>query len=76
MATKELKTAIKLFEAAFSNARSPRSDEYRAGVLALLKRQIEGVDFACPYGAGTAASDAFYAEKGIVHTMEPKGETI
>jgi hypothetical protein len=38
-----------------------RSKEYKAGVLALLRRRIDGVPIKCPYLEGTASFDAFYS---------------
>lgn len=42
--------------------RTPRSAAYKAGVLALLKyRMREAENCPCPYAAGTADCDAFFA---------------
>ena len=54
-------TAAQLFDSAFSHTRTKRSEEYKAGVLALLRRRIDGVPVQCPYSEGTASFDAFYA---------------
>lgn len=53
--------AKKLFEQAFSTARDPRSDEYKAGVKAALMYRAAGVPIKRPYEIGTAEADAFYA---------------
>jgi hypothetical protein len=51
----------KLFDAAFNNARDPRSDEYKAGVRAVLNYRIAGERIYRPYPMGTTQADAFYA---------------
>jgi hypothetical protein len=54
-------TAQQLFDREFSRPRTKRSAEFKAGVLALLRRLMEGIEIACPYTEGTAAFDAFYS---------------
>lgn len=56
--------AQSLFDVAFNrySQRTPRSDAYRQGCLALLrKRTGEAQDLPCPYSPGTTAFDAFHA---------------
>jgi len=53
--------AQRLFDEAFSIARSPRSGAYKAGVLAALKSRESAVSIRCPWPNESAESDAFYA---------------
>ncbi|MFZ4875002.1 hypothetical protein ACL9RI_07950 [Janthinobacterium sp. Mn2066] len=50
-----------LFQTAFYNGRTPRSQEYKVGVRMALEHRIERKDFDMPYSAGTAAADAYFA---------------
>lgn len=50
-----------LYQTAFYNGRTPRSQEYKAGARMALEHRIECKDFDMPYQAGTAAADAFFA---------------
>lgn len=50
-----------LMKAAFCRPRADRSQEYKAGVRALLSNRINGVKLDCPHAAGTAQSDAFWS---------------
>lgn len=50
-----------LYQTAFYNGRTPRSQEYQAGTRAALEHRIERKDFDMPYQVGTAAADAFFA---------------
>jgi hypothetical protein len=50
-----------LFQTAFYNGRTPRSQEYKAGARMALEHRIERKDFDMPYQVGTAAADAFFA---------------
>ncbi|WP_425254240.1 hypothetical protein ACPJXG_10930 [Janthinobacterium sp. NFX145] len=50
-----------LFQTAFYNGRTPRSQEYKAGARMALEHRIEHKDLDMPYQAGTAAADAFFA---------------
>lgn len=54
-------TVQDLMNKAFENARTPRSIEYREGCRALLNRRIHGDMMYCPYPAGSAQFDAWYA---------------
>lgn len=56
-----MKTVMEIFEAAFHPARDPRSEEYKAGVIAALSFRIAGQKIPQPYALGTAQADAFYA---------------
>lgn len=42
-------------------AGNPRSREYQAGVHAALQRAAHGTTVRCPYAAGVASFDAFWA---------------
>ena len=53
--------ADELLRQAFANPRDPRSNEYKAGVLAALRYRIEGAPIAIPYRLGTAPADAFFS---------------
>lgn len=50
-----------LYQTAFYNGRTPRSQEYKAGARMALEHRIERKDIEPPYQAGTAAADAFFA---------------
>jgi hypothetical protein len=50
-----------LFDAAFNNARDPRSAEYKAGVRAVLNYRVAGTRIRSAHPMGTAQADAFYA---------------
>ena len=54
-------SAQAVFDRAFHPFRDPRSEAYRAGVLAALRYRLEGARIACPYAAGSAEYDAFHA---------------
>lgn len=56
--------AYEIFNAAFSKPRSPRSDEYRHGVIETLKFRLGesiGVFEMKQYKLGTAQADAYLA---------------
>lgn len=55
------KWIAKLMDQAFSGARDPRSPEYKEGVRCLLLQRFVSKPLACPYKAGTASYDAFFA---------------
>lgn len=50
-----------LYQTAFYNSRTPRSQEYKAGARMALEHRIERKDIEVPYQVGTAAADAFFA---------------
>jgi hypothetical protein len=50
-----------LYQTAFYNGRTPRSQEYQAGARMALEHRIDRKDFDMPYQVGTAAADAFFA---------------
>lgn len=51
-----------LFSKAFNVPRDPRSHEYKAGVLYILRRKEGSIPSqSCPYPAGTAQADAWSA---------------
>lgn len=54
-------SAQEMFNAAFAVQRSPRSPEYKAGVLAHLRFALKETGIQNPYTEGTAQSDAWYA---------------
>lgn len=53
--------AQQLFDAAFARVRDPRSEAYRAGVLALLRWKESRVPLERPYLLGTAEADAWFS---------------
>lgn len=61
-APRPLPTAAALYEQAWSKPRTPRSPEYKDGVLGLLRYQLrETAGCRNPYKPGTAEADAFWA---------------
>jgi hypothetical protein len=46
---------------AFSQSRTPRSEQYKIGVRAVLAAQVIGQPMACDFVPGSAAFDAFHA---------------
>ena len=56
-----MKTVMEIYDATFHTARDPRSEEYKAGVMAALCFRINGQKIPHPYALGTAQADAFYA---------------
>ena len=56
--------AYEIFEAAFSKPRDPRSDEYRQGVIDILKFRLRETNksfVSAQYRLGTAQADAYFA---------------
>ena len=54
--------AQEIYAEAFAKPRDPRSDAYRWGVFAALRHRLEEIDYlVCPFGVGTAESDAWLA---------------
>ena len=54
--------ALQLFDAAFNTPRDPRSPEYRAGVMHILRVKTGEIEpLACPYPLGTARADAWFS---------------
>lgn len=56
--------AYEIFDAAFSRPRDPRSDEYRHGVIDVLKHRLRESNEAFgkhQYKLGTAQADAYFA---------------
>lgn len=63
-------SVVQLFTKAFHSQRDPRSDEYKAGCLAALRyRAGEADSMTCPYPAGTARADAWYAGTDEGHAI-------
>ena len=60
-------TVDELMHAAFDKPRTPRSDEYKAGVRAVLEFRIEGKPIRIPYHVGGAKADAFFAGQDEGH---------
>lgn len=59
-----------LFTEAFRSPRSPRSEEYKAAVLALLRVKCgKAVDCPCPYEVGTASADAWFSGIAEGHSI-------
>lgn len=59
-----MSTAYEIFDAAFSKPRDPRSDEYRHGVIDILKFRLREANEAFgkhQYKLGTAQADAYFA---------------
>jgi len=50
-----------VMEKIFHPYRLPRSEAYKAGCLAAIRRRLESASVACPYAEGTAEADAFFA---------------
>jgi hypothetical protein len=51
-----------LFNTLFSGPRDPRSAEYQAGCLYILRRKLDGIDQQdCPYRMPSAQADAWLA---------------
>jgi hypothetical protein len=46
---------------AFDQTRTPRSEEYKAGLRMLLTQRFTLKPMTCQYKAGTASYDAFFA---------------
>lgn len=56
--------ALEIFDAAFSTPRDPRSDEYRHGVIDILKFRLGEENEVCgkrKYVLGTAQADAYFS---------------
>jgi hypothetical protein len=53
--------ANQLFNKAFHSTRDPRSEAYRAGVMATLNFKESGSKLKHPYELGSAKSDAWFA---------------
>ena len=73
-----MKTAQQLFDEAFGSGREPRSDEYKAGALALLRSRICDTPLRHPHPLGTVESDAWLAGlaegREIFRAAREKGE--
>ena len=67
-------TAQVVFDKAFEPGREPRSDAYKQGVLACLRVRIDGMELVkCPFPAGTAEADAYYAGVNEGRALAPIG---
>ena len=52
--------ALELFKTLFDGPRDPRSAEYQAGCLYILRRKLDGIDKQdCPYRMPSAQADAW-----------------
>ena len=59
-----------LFNRAFPATREPRSEAYKAGVLAAIKFRLgEAEHIDCPYRAGSVWADAFHAGADEGHVI-------
>lgn len=59
-----------LVAAAFSTPRTPRSPEYKAAVLALVRYQCgKAASCECPHPSGTAAADAWFSGLSEGHSI-------
>jgi hypothetical protein len=59
-----MSTAYEIFDAAFAKPRDPRSDEYRHGVIDILKYRLREQNEAFgkkQYKLGTPQADAYFA---------------
>lgn len=57
-----METSEKIVLQAFSTPRDPRSDEYKAGMRAVLAFRLgEITEVRCPFPMGTAQADAFFS---------------
>lgn len=67
--TKTLTTPAQRIHAERFRSGTPRSDAYKAGFMAALRKWLEGVPVAMPQAWGTAEADAFIAGKdaGYAH---------
>ncbi|MDR7024365.1 hypothetical protein [Pseudomonas peli] len=54
--------ALELFKTLFAGPRDPRSAEYQAGCLYILRRKLDGIGKQdCPYRMPSAQADAWLA---------------
>lgn len=59
-----------LFEKLFDGPRDPRSAEYQAGCLYILRRKLDGIEKQdCPYRMPSAQADAWLSgcQSGLRH---------
>lgn len=61
--------AKQIYDKAFSSARSPRSEAYKAGVLDTLTFKETGSSLKSPFQPGTAESDAWFAGNSEGHCL-------
>jgi hypothetical protein len=54
-------TVDELMAEAFATGRDPRSQEYKAGVRAILECRLNGEPLPAPYALGTVQADAYFA---------------
>lgn len=67
-------TAQQVFDNAFRPGREPRSEAYKQGVMACLRVRLDGMQYSpCPYKAGTAESDAYFAGIDEGRELSPMG---
>lgn len=65
--------AIEIFEVAFSTPRDSRSEEYKSGVLDVLRFRLHETDsLQCRYEIGTARADAYLAGCDEGHRLASK----
>ena len=58
----QIQTAQAIFDHAFGPSRDRRSEAYKQGVLSALRVRVDGAEFVpCPYTAGSAEFDAYFA---------------
>lgn len=63
-------TAEQAFKDAFKVPRDPRSDEYKAGVVAVLRYRLDAQPMTrCPHPLGTAAADAWFSGVDEGHSI-------
>lgn len=62
-----------LFKKLFDGPRAPRSTEYQAGCLYILRRKLDGIDQQdCPHRMPSAQADAWLAgcQEGLQYSYE------
>jgi hypothetical protein len=64
-----MSVAHDLYSKAFSVARDPRSQQYKAGLMAVLMYKAEGEPMDCPYPKGTALADAWLSGTAEGHVI-------
>ena len=63
-------TAEQAFEEAFAGPRDPRSAEYKAGCLAVLRCRLDGVPIrGIPYPVGSVHADAWFSGNREGHSI-------
>ena len=62
--------AQQVYNATFNNYGDPRSDEYKAGCLYILRRKLDGIDRQdCPHSMPSAQADAWLSGCDYGHIL-------